>query len=56
MRDKAATIAKRFTGAAAAVAESAMKGIDRLFEDVLPAPQPVPIPVRARRHPQSGRR
>ena len=56
MRDTAAAIAKRFTEAAVAAAEAAMKGVDRLLEGVLPAPRPQLVPVRVRSQPQHGRR
>jgi hypothetical protein len=56
MRDTAAAIAKRFTEAAVAAAEAAMKGVDRLLEGTLPAPRPQLVPVRVRNQPQHGRR
>ncbi|GJE41775.1 hypothetical protein [Methylobacterium soli] len=56
MRDTAAAIAKRFTEAAVAAAEAAMKGVDRLLEGTLPAPRPQLVPVRVRSQPQHGRR
>ncbi|WP_165937842.1 hypothetical protein [Methylobacterium segetis] len=54
MRDFA-TAAKRFTEAATAAADAALKGVERLLGGVIPSPAPQPVPVRVRRHPAHRR-